>query len=246
MCNHSANFIIPVMATILPMSPWNTFAPLYLLLVRSCPSTWFLGHILLRVAVFLVNFAFWLQVLDFVAMNVVVNFMIGISSLKCCIKLFGQVATISISETRLSMYREIQILVDLYNCTHRYTCTFGVILLGVLSIITFSFLVVGNFRELTSIMLLFGSLGVMAGNFHILLSYGNAADVNKYSRSIYERIEHNLRGRTGKHGKWIKRAWRSCPTFKVQFLGNYFEDTTPLVFLQFCVDQTTSLILLNS
>lgn len=238
------NVMSPLVSVIIPTSPFNVWASLYTLYIHYYPETCHTVYVT-PILIFMLNYYFWLLVMDGVVISVAGIFMCGIYSLKCCMKAFRQATQKFFSKSALQMYREIQILANFYNLTNRNAGTAGVVLCSVISAITFSYLAVGNFRLLHPIMLLTCLVIIFSSNSLIVFAFRLASDVHKNGCQDFKRIEQKLREHNGSDVKRMKRVWKSCPTIRVEFFGNFFDESTPLVLLQFCVVQTASLILLN-
>lgn len=235
--------LMPLVSAILPDSPWNVFAAPYVLLAEYVPQHPNFDY-LLKITMYLSNYIYWRLMMDFIVMSYVVNFMVGVYALKCCLSLF-QYLTAFVNPENLKIYRELQMLTNLYNITHRSSCMVGIVLLSIMACITYTFSWVGNFRELHPANTITSMVLANAVSTQILVVFRISADVFKTSCHVHKQIRGQLaNGRCG-NGKWLRKFWKSCPLLKVEFFGNYFDRTTPLVILQFCVNQTVSLILLK-
>lgn len=238
------NVLIPIITVILPKSPWNSYSSLYVLVKPSIPTTPLTKH-LIKITIFIANYFFFRVIMDSVVMCYAVNFMISVYGIKCCLKVFGQMSTNSVFLSTFKAYREIQVLTSLYNVTHRNTCMVGIVVVTIISSVTFSYMALGNFRELHPIMLLACVLLTCTANAQILLSFQLPTQVYTTCITIHKNLDKYLLVQTKRDKKWMMRFWISCPVMKVEFFGNYFDDLTSLVILKFCVDATINLILLK-
>lgn len=81
----------------------------------------------------------------------------------------------------------------------------------------------------------------VVGSFLLFTNNGVSADVYKTSKEVQNRLKKKFR-----QDKWIRRWLLSCPYIKIYFgSSNFFDDLTPLILLDFVIDQTVSLLLMS-
>lgn len=242
--HRAITMLIPAIAVILPKSPWNVFSSLYVLCSQWIPTAWHMSS-LLKITVFLGNHLLGRLVIDSTIMCYTVSFMIGVYSIKCCLHIFQKISMSSLSGTTLKIYRKVQIVISLYNVAHRNTCMVLILLHSIIGSIIFSYLSLGNFRELHPVML--GTCVLIAStlNAQILLAFRIPTQVYTSSRTICRSVERKLLMYTCSNIKWMNRFWKSCQIVRIEFFGNYFDNMTSLVILRFCIDHTINLILLK-
>ncbi len=147
---------------------------------------------------------------------------------------------------RLLEYRKLQITFGLYNSIHRQSLMVGIVVYLISTTITFTYYLIGNFDELNVIMTVACALLSISNGMQVTVGFGYAGRVCSVSQSVNEKVDWIVRKNWRGRGSWAKKFWISCPTLKIQlFSTNFFDVATSLIFNQFCVDQTISLVLLQ-
>lgn len=240
------NLLVAVLTAVWPKSPWNAFASIYIVVSHRI-STYSYSKYIAKPTVFLVNYYFWRVIMDGAAMCYAVNFIIAIYSIKSCLQVFQHISTadVHVSEPALKIYREIQLLTNLYNDIHRNSCMIGIVVVSITGYVTFTYMLIGNYRELPSVMMITCGLITFSCNAEILLAFQLPTQVYTKSIAIYSNVSKRLLVDGVIAKKWKIMVWKSCPIIKIDFFGNYFDGTTSLVIMQFCMESTISLILLK-
>ncbi len=148
-------------------------------------------------------------------------------------------------KVRLLEYRKLQITFGLYNLIHRKTLMVG-IMVFLLTTITFTYMLIGNFNELNVIMIIAFALVASSNGIQITVGFGFAGRIYSVSQSVNKNVDWIVRKNWRRRGSWARKFWISCPTLKIQiFSTNFIDVSTSLNLNQFCVDKTISLILLE-
>lgn len=151
----------------------------------------------------------------------------------------------------VSMHRQFQVLTEAYNNIMQKTITpFYLILSPTLfCVAVYTLMALGTNIDGMSLVTLIVIFGLALSQNFICFYF--AIEVYKTSRSIHNKdgiIQRNPKTRSENDysRKLFDRYWRSFPIAKIRFLdGNFFEDCTCLIMLQFSVDQAVSLILME-
>jgi len=147
------------------------------------------------------------------------------------------------TNSKTIIFRELQVMSINYRLI--YSCYFTVVMMiAIMSVHTislFSCLRLGD--ELPVAMLLFYIVCSFDCAFIILFVYGGLADVLKASRSL----QSDLKGKAEfQIDRWFRRYLRSFQTVKVHFgETSFIDEITPLIFEDFVIQQTVSLLLLK-
>jgi len=250
--------LISLAAAVAPTYPWNIFFVL--------TSQVFEATILLQFITFLLNLAFWQIIMHIIILSLVVNFVLAIFILKCSISSY-QRKTENLHnagcddlaiESHLKLYRQIQLLAGQYNFAHR-----GKLIVGVTSGISFGFiaytyLLLAHFNHLEFTAIGFCAAGSFCGMILTVVAV-------RFPASVYRKCteaQHHTKvltsafvclptcqtfqaQRKNKFISWLKKYQASCPAIKIRIGDNFFDSFTPLVILQFCINQTIALILVG-
>lgn len=238
------NVLMPLITLILPKSPWNSYSTLYVLFNFWIPTT-SCYQFLVKFNIFLANYFFFRAIMDSVVMCYTVNFMIGVYAIKCCLQVFYQQTTFSMSKSALLTYRQIQVLSNIYNVTHRYSCMVGIVVVTIMTLVTFNYMSLGCFRELHPVMLIACVLLTVNAYAQILVTFQLPTQVFKTSYGLHRIVHNKLLRSTCSSRTWMRRFWMSCPILKIEFFGNFFDVVTSLVCSKFCIDSTINLLLLK-
>lgn len=152
------------------------------------------------------------------------------------------------------IYREIQILVDIYNNVFKQPIILGYVTVAPISLSVCSYLVISQWYTLdTSTFLVFVSLGMLSISI-ITLVFQYAVDIFSTSESlvacrcwgINSRRDGNFQGYR-RSSRLAKMYLKSMPKVKIRFLSsNFFESQTPLVILDFSISLAINLVLLDA
>lgn len=141
------------------------------------------------------------------------------------------------------MYRECQLLTDLYNRLHQYGLIAMVAAVGILAEISFSYVIVRNFDNIQVPILAFAGLCVIDSFVCLVAIFGVAAKVHSSSKKAKTAVSKTKYFR---QEKWLRKFLQSCPTHRVCLLLNkFFDSLTPLKIQTFCIDNIVTLLLLK-
>ncbi len=95
-------------------------------------------------------------------------------------------------------------------------------------------------------MLIACALLATSNGMQIAVGFGYAGRIYSVSQSVNKKVDLIVRRNWSGRGSWARKFWMSCPLLKIQlFSTNFIDLSTSLIFNQFCVDTTISLILLH-
>lgn len=149
------------------------------------------------------------------------------------------------------MFREIQLLCNLYNGIHQHQLIPGVMIITVLGASVSLFAMVSGSASMdVTTVLIFGNGFVNAIGTTFLCFYFAA---KLFTESKELTIKHGcmeqggeliLAGEGVRQKRLLKRYWRSFPCLKIFFFErNFFECSTPLVILGFSMNFAINMIL---
>ncbi len=149
------------------------------------------------------------------------------------------------------MYREFQVLVGSYNTLLKPFLTPSYVILSPLLFCaaTYTLILMGSRLDLVSISIM--SICVVGSLAMNLICFHFAVELFKRSRSLKQREvglgKRIVSGERSRVTKLSKVYWRSFPQMRIYFSdGNFFEDMTCFVILDFSVNQAVSLILMKA
>ncbi|CAL8097968.1 unnamed protein product [Orchesella dallaii] len=158
---------------------------------------------------------------------------------------------IFVTRKQLLVYREVQLLIEIFNDIHK-NFMMGFIIFSVI----ITTIVSANLLVLSNTTLDFGAILVIGPIFlNTLITMGVSfrvpAAIFSLSKDTLIWTRSNVLSRIPREKdkafyNWAKIYWRSFPSFKIQFFAaNYFEKRTPLVIMDFCFIQVINLALLR-
>ncbi|CAL8132157.1 unnamed protein product [Orchesella dallaii] len=143
------------------------------------------------------------------------------------------------------IYRQVQLLAFCYNDIHKRILTMvTTALLQFVCIIGLFALIKFGGELIQPQFLMFAGL-VVESVLYIFDSEGGV------KASVFSASKDLLHSRNcvsigiNQNSKWVRRFTKSLPVLKIQFgSGNYFDELTPLVLIDFSINQTVSLLLM--
>lgn len=150
------------------------------------------------------------------------------------------------------MHRHFQILTDTYNKLVKMTIAPIILVLSPLLICatTYTLMILGTKIDALSLVALVTWFGI--GLSHNFICFYFAVKVYKTSKSIVQKrtlfgYKQSNKWTSGYFTRLLKMYWRSFPQVRIYFWdGNYFDECTCLVILQFSVDIAINLILMDA
>lgn len=205
----------------------------------------YIGRVLLNVVQRLISFIFtymsWRSLCNIGIVCNVLNLAIGTYCLSAMVATFKwKVCEGKMSPLELClMYRNIQYICKLYNDFHKKCVIMGFIIYMPACVSVCVYLVAGRWNDLDIMSLLMFSNYAQAASVTIMLVFQYAVKVYMLSDSI----KYNLPKGCRNVGS-VKRYWKSFQVVKVNFFSNnFFESTTPMVIMDFSVNQAINLVL---
>lgn len=150
----------------------------------------------------------------------------------------------------LGSYREVQLLFTLYNNTHKVLVTGNVVWLLIFTNTIFSYLVVVHYQDLDAFSLMV-SVSMIPTSYVSLFALIVPGSVHSTSLRVHQRISYlfvELVKQNCARSKLseLRRYWMSCQKMKIcLFSDNFFDSETPLSLVNFCVNNTATLILMQ-
>lgn len=147
-------------------------------------------------------------------------------------------------------YREVQLLFQRYNEIHKGDMIPLYILASISSFCVGTYPVITKYKELDIVSIFIGgniwatSLILMRTCFYVpILVYGKSSFLT--SGKNFMLASKNLNGSAGS-AKMLRKYWKSFPPAKIFFFSsNFFEGKTPLVILDFAINVTVNMILID-
>jgi len=251
---NTTKIITSACAAYKPNLPWNPLCALVIYFDLASPnsSTTLLWEV--RGFIFGTLWIAWGFFGCFILIFYYVNFITIVFCLKCAITAFRrQVAlTAQVTPKQIMIYREVQILIDNFNLSHK-TFMMGFIVFSVVITIVLSaslFILSSESLDLGAVLV----IGPIFMNTMITLdSFRIPAAIHSYSSETKKWLESNVFARIAVDGndkaflRCARKYWKSFPPFKIQFFSsNFFEKLTPLVILDFCLSLVINIALVKS
>lgn len=204
------------------------------------------GHLALsigqRAVSFLFTYASWRSLCNIGIVCCVINLTIATYCLSAALATFQwKCKRVNMHPTDLcGMYRRIQILCKFYNELHKWYIIMGFIIYMPACVSVCIYLVAARWNELDLMSLLMFSNYAQAASVTIMFVFQFAVKVFMYSS---EAVRSGIPKST-KQTALAKRYWKSFSVAKIMFFSsNYFESTTPMIIMDFAVNQAINLVL---
>lgn len=146
------------------------------------------------------------------------------------------------------VYREIQLLCKLYGELFQNQLIGGYVLETPMVFVVCAYILIANWSQLPSVAkfvlanAVLMCIGIFLYVFHFAVKVYTESNTMKKTACNGNLVTFT----NGRGGKLAKRYWKSMPIVKVGiFNGNFFDEVTPLVILQFSVSTTTNLVLMK-
>ncbi|CAL8118874.1 unnamed protein product [Orchesella dallaii] len=216
----------------------------------SYPSTWSMEEIGAKLLILGVSYFNWSFLMSGFPAHLSVGLMLKGHCLRsyillCRKEMMGstKVTTTNNKKSKTMIFRELQAMSISYRLI--YSCYFTVVMMiAIMSVHIISlYSCLKLTKNLPVAMILFYIMSAFDCAFIILLVYGGLADVVKASISLHR----DLKGKAEiQVDRWFRKFIRSCQIIKVHFgETSFIDEMTPLVFEDFVIQQTVSLLLVK-
>lgn len=143
----------------------------------------------------------------------------------------------------LMMYRQLQVMETQMNACFRQQY-FPLLLSGMTALLIFCLYSCIRLHDKIP-MPGFSYFPIVAldGIVSILVMNTKAANVLEHSMDLIEKFRNDI-----SHGRkhWVKKKSWSLIPLKISFMSNYVDKSTPLIFINFALNQVVSLLLVGS
>lgn len=219
-----------------------------------------------RTFILLYDYIAWRTFSNFCSINIILNLLMSPYLLHCCLVTFIQKlnylgrnpSKIGI-RNRIQLYRELQILTQLYNNTHKILEVSVHILLGIFCFIACSQGLLSHFRELDISARFLLSSAVLWATIIILFCFHFPVKIKLTSRICQRKCKtvgadifrkNCSINRVAKDQNEIYllfvKSYKSCAPLKIKFFSsNHFDRLTPLMFFKFSVQMAIKLTLIE-
>ncbi|CAL8146853.1 unnamed protein product [Orchesella dallaii] len=240
-----------------PKVPWNITPPLlqYSLKDVSIPL-----EIFRQVLIVWGNYVCWRTLLNFDMLASALNILIGNFSMKYMLicfqrKITGIRSNPSANKKELldavKSYREIQIISNLFNDTHKKSFILVFIAGTSLCVVIASYCLITQFASMDLAALVAFCICLLIPTIVILICFRFSARV--FAECATTLVKHQGMSLVTALEKapgsvtLIQKYWKSFSIVKVKFFSdNFFEGETPLVLYQFAIDMAIDLILIGN
>ncbi|CAL8134966.1 unnamed protein product [Orchesella dallaii] len=146
---------------------------------------------------------------------------------------------------KLKMFRQIQLLITEYNMFHKGSVMGVVVATAVFSVIVAAYTIFTSGGSLSVLLLLVMVLILCMCFFVMVIGMRYPASVYSMSGHILQNTKRHFQPvSTSFNLEWVRKYLRSFPVFKIQFFsGNFFEQATPLDFMNFCANMIVNLLM---
>ncbi|CAL8134962.1 unnamed protein product [Orchesella dallaii] len=244
-------------AAIYPTLPWNPLCAIVTKYWKVTPLFELnMVSICVRLGTMVIVWMTWSTFLNFVFLTMTVNFLSTLFCFKCALNLFGRnLLQANKSELechwkllkKLKMFRQIQLLINEYNAIHKQSMMLVIVATVLFSAIMSAYTILNSGGSLSVPLLLVMVLILCMCFFVMVIGMMYPASVYSMSGHILQNTKKYFQpASTSFNLGCVRKYWLSFPVFKIQFFsGNFFEQATPLVFMDFCANMIVNLLMIH-
>lgn len=237
-------FVTPICTLVFPSYPWNTFP------FQISSQIHIIPFVALHTISVLWNYLCYSSLMSVSTTTTLICLIISNFGLNSSLKVFQNRLMISPYSAFTTTYRQIQLLCSLYNYNHQKTILPLTILLWLVALICSGHTSIIQLQsaDLSFCPLLSFIATFVLSTLSLFICLGYFAQVFLHSNKILFKSKYGKTTRfySKRDKRVIKRLQLSCPPIRISIFGqNFIEARTPLIIIDFGIEQVASLVLMN-